>query len=56
MGRDRNVTIRRNVQQAKHCVEEALSVIETNEDPRCAADDLKQAAILIEEILKRIGM
>ena len=54
MGEERNVTLRRTIQQAKHCVEEALSVVERSEDHRSAVDDLKQARLLIEESLDRI--
>jgi len=45
----RDVTLRRTVEQVKHCVEEALSVIERSEDSRCALDDLQQAAQLLTE-------
>jgi hypothetical protein len=45
---------RRTLQQIKHCVEEALSVIENKEDPRCAYDDLIAAQDLIAHILKTV--
>lgn len=48
---DRNVTTRRTVQQIKHCVEEALSIIERAEDLRCAHDDLRQAYELTAKVL-----
>lgn len=44
---DRNVTLRRTLEQAGHCVNEALSVIQNGEDPRCALDDVIQAAQLL---------
>lgn len=49
--RERTVTLRRMIQQVKHCTEEALSVIEREEDTRCAIDDLEQAATLIDRCL-----
>lgn len=52
MKNDRNVTLRRMVQQVGHCVAEALSVIERDEDTRCAIDDLQQAELLIEKCLQ----
>jgi hypothetical protein len=51
----RLVTIRRTVQQIKHCVDEALAVIENEEDAGCAIDDLQQAYVLIEVALKRFA-
>lgn len=47
----RNVTTRRLLQQTMHCVREALSIVENEEDEDCAIDDLKQAQMLIETIL-----
>ncbi len=48
MGKDdRNVTLRRNLEQAIHCLTEAESVLRNQEDPRCAADDVWQAQELI---------
>lgn len=44
---DRTVTLRRTIEQARDCVSEALSVIEHDEDPRCALDDVVQAAQLL---------
>lgn len=44
---DRNVTLRRTLEQAHHCVAEALSVVETGEDPRCALDDVQAAMGLL---------
>lgn len=52
MARERTVTLRRMIQQVKHCTEEALSVIERDEDTRCAIDDLEQAATLIDRCLE----
>lgn len=44
---DRRVTLRRNLQQAIHCLTEADAVLSHGEDPRCAADDVWQAQELI---------
>ena len=44
---DRDVTLRRNMQQVLHCVQEALSVIENQEDLRCALDDICAAQDLM---------
>jgi hypothetical protein len=44
---DRDVSLRRSLEQAAHCVQEALSVVERREDPRCAMDDVIQAAQLL---------
>jgi hypothetical protein len=44
---DRNVTLRRTLEQIVHCCEEALSVEMNDEDLRCAVDDLSQARNLI---------
>jgi hypothetical protein len=49
-----HVTLRRNIQQIKHCVEEALSVIEHGEDHRSAIDDLEHASMLLKEVLPRL--
>lgn len=49
MKNERRVTLRRTIQQVKHCVEEALSVVERDEDIRCALDDLDQAEALLEK-------
>lgn len=54
MSTDRNVTLRRNVEQVKHCVEEALSVMDHGEDLRCAVDDLEQARQLIDVVLPKL--
>ena len=54
MGDERNVSLRRTIQQAKHRVEEALSVVERAENHRSAFDDLVQARLLIEEAIGRI--
>lgn len=50
MSQSRQVTLRRNLQQALHCVQEALSVVERDEDLRCAVDDVKHARLLLDEI------
>ena len=49
---DRNVTLRRNLEQAIHCLTEAASVLENKEDPRCAADDVWQAQELIRKVIQ----
>jgi hypothetical protein len=47
----RDLTIRRSLQQVKHCVEEALAVVEANEDRGHAVNDLEQAVLLIKTII-----
>jgi hypothetical protein len=49
-----DVSIRRNVEQIKHCAEEALSVIVHEEDAQNAVEDLSQAKQLIEEVIRRL--
>ena len=44
---DRDVTLRRSLEQARHCIAEALSVVEHGEDVRCAEDDVHQAIELL---------
>ena len=44
---DRDVTLRRSLEQAQHCIVEALSVVEHGEDVRCAEDDVHQAIELL---------
>ena len=46
------VTMRRLIQQTGHCVAEALSAAENQEDPRHVVADLEQAALLIQQVLK----
>lgn len=46
---NREITLRRNLQQIVHCAQEALSVIENDEDMNCAIDDLQQASQLIND-------
>jgi len=49
------VTMRRSLEQTKHCVEEALSVVrEEEEDIGLAVDDLEQAASLIQMLLPKM--
>lgn len=48
---DRQGTLRRMIQQAGHCIDEARSIVERNEDGRCAVDDLEQAKLLVEKCL-----
>ncbi len=49
-----NVTTRRTLEQVKHCVEEALSVVERKEDPTHACNDLDQATQLIDVVLETL--
>lgn len=49
---DRQVTLRRTIQQAIHCLVEAESVLSHGEDPRCAADDVWQAQELIRTVIQ----
>ena len=51
MSEKRQVSLRRNLEQAKHCLEEALSIVEQNEDMNCALDDVEQAAQLLREAI-----
>lgn len=51
MARERDITTRRTLQQIMHCTEEALSIVEHEEDERCAIDDLEQAQALIGQVL-----
>ena len=44
---DRDVTLRRSLEQAQHGIVEALSVVEHGEDVRCAEDDVLQAIDLL---------
>jgi hypothetical protein len=43
----RSVTLRRTLEQAQHCVDEALSVVLHDEDMQCAVDDVHQAIELL---------
>lgn len=54
MRNDRDITTRRLMQQAKHCIDEALSVVERGEDTNCAIDDMKQAEHLCGSVLIRL--
>ena len=50
---NRRVTLRRSLEQAIHCLEEALSVVENQgEDARCAYDDVEAAIGLLTEKIK----
>ena len=44
---------RRSIQQIKHCVEEALAIVEHNEnrDLASAVEDLEQALALLQTVL-----
>jgi hypothetical protein len=47
----RLTSLRRTMQQAIHCVQEALDAHEHKDDPRHVRDDLVQARALIDEVL-----
>lgn len=49
---DRNVTLRRTMEQAIQCLITADSVLKNNEDSRCAADDVWQAQELIHKVIQ----
>jgi hypothetical protein len=49
---DRNITLRRTIEQTIHCLIEADSILKNNEDPRCAADDVWQAQELIRKVIQ----
>jgi hypothetical protein len=49
---DRNVTLRRSLEQAIHCLTEAYSVLKNKEDARCANDDVWQAQELIRVVIQ----
>jgi hypothetical protein len=51
---DRDVSIRRTLEQLVHCCEEALSVVMNDNDLRCALDDLDQADKLALAVRPRI--
>jgi hypothetical protein len=44
---DRDVTLRRSLEQVQHCIVESLSVVEHGEDVHCAEDDVHQAIELL---------
>lgn len=46
---DRAVSVRRTLEQAGHCIDEARSIVERSEDIRCAIDDVDQAIQLLRE-------
>lgn len=49
MANDREVTLRRTLQQVGHCIDEALSVLEHSEDLECAVDDIEQAVAILQD-------
>jgi hypothetical protein len=51
---NKQVSIRRNLEQAKHCVVEALSVVSAKENVQCAIDDIDHAIGLLREIRERL--
>lgn len=54
LGDEREVTVRRTLEQVVHCAQEALSIVENTEDGRCAVDDLLQARDLIDVAVSAI--
>lgn len=48
-------TLRRTLEQAKHCVEEALSVVMNDEAPKSAIEDVEQARELLGDVLDRLA-
>jgi hypothetical protein len=48
---NRNLSIRRSLQQVKHRVKEALSVVEADEDFGHAINDLEQAMLIIKDVI-----
>ena len=51
MSQQRNITLRRSIQQVIHCLKEAEAVLNNKEDPRCALDDIHQANMLIDDVV-----
>ena len=49
---DKEVTLRRSIEQAIHCLVEADSVLKNKEDPRCASEDVWQAQELIHKVIQ----
>jgi hypothetical protein len=49
------ITTRRLLEQVAHCIQEARSVLENDEEKECALDDLNQAvALLTQEVIPRV--
>lgn len=48
------MAVRRTMQQVKHCVEEAMAVIENDEHAQEAVDDLEQAQALLADVLPKL--
>jgi len=46
---DRVVSVRRTLEQAGHCIDEARNIVERGEDARCAVDDVDQAIVLLRD-------
>lgn len=46
------ITIRRTLQQLRHCIVEADGVWARKEDPKLALEDLEQAELLLKHALK----
>jgi len=47
----KTITVRRSLEQVKHCVEEALSVWENEESTECAYEDAEQAYVLLRDVI-----
>jgi len=54
VGDDRVISLRRSLQQVKHCIEEALAVVTYGEDLRSALDDLGAAQEILAVVKKRL--
>ena len=55
MDNNRDVTIRRNLEQIVHSAQEALSAWENDEDPRCVMDDLLSIQDLMAMVQEQIS-
>ena len=55
MSEERDVTVRRNLEQIVHSAQEALSAWSHDEDPRCVMDDLWSVQELTKHCRERIG-
>jgi hypothetical protein len=48
------VTTRRTLEQAKHCIEEALSVLQNGEEPGHVLADVEQAYELLRVVMAHL--
>ena len=48
---DREVPLRRALEQAEHCIAEARSILANKEDPRWAKSDVLQARQLLQDVV-----